>query len=251
MTSLRQRPLLVVFSFVFMLATRNIAVAGPPYETDDPDPTLYRNYEIYFYSDYHRVDQDIDGSVGTLEFNYGLLPNTQFSFSIPLAFAPSPQGTQYGSGDIEVGLKYRFAQETATRPQIAFYPSVTVGSGNPSNGLGEGHGTLFLPLWAQKALGKWTIFGGAGLQIDHQEGSSWHEGVAITRDLSQTTNVGVEVFHVTPSFLEPGYTDVGLGYIGEIGAYHAILFSIGRSLGVEPSTHAYAAYEWRLGPHRP
>lgn len=80
--------------------------------------------------------------------------------------------------------------------------------------------------------------------------SAWQEGVAVTRDLSEATNVGVEIFHSAASCTTPQYTDLGVGYIGEIGALHAVLFSAGRALGRAPPAHAYLAYEWRLGPTR-
>jgi hypothetical protein len=223
---------------------RGIAYAGPPYETDDPEPTDYRNYEIYLYADYHRILEDIAASPATLEFNYGILPNTQFSVSIPSA--STSQST--GLGDMEIALKYRFLPEDAGRPQISFYPSVTVATGNPSTGLGEGHGTMFLPLWAQKTWGKWTLFGGGGVQLDHETGGnvSWHEGLAITRDVG-ATNIGLEIYRQTPQGEDlPGYTDIGVGIISNIGQYHAWLLSFGRALAPE-SVHGYAAYEWRLG----
>lgn len=227
------------------------ASAGPPYETDDPDPTAYRNYEIYFFTQYHRVGPNIDtGSVGTLETNYGCSPNTQCSITIPGAFAPQSAGTRYGLGDIELALKYKFVPEDAGRPMVSFYPSVTLATGNPTQGLGEGHGTVFLPIWAQKSYGKWTIFGGGGLQLDRQAGqlASWREGLAITRDLSEGTNVGVEVYRSTQNPSTPqGYTDVGVGIISSVGADHGIVASFGRALA-PASFHAYGAYEWRLGP---
>jgi hypothetical protein len=239
-----------VLTAIFVLSARVAAVAGPPYETDDPDPTQYQGYEIYFHVDYHRIDEDIEGSVGTLEINYGLFRNTQFSVDLPETFSPIGTRTYYGFGDLGIGLKYRFIQETATSPQVSFYPSVTVATGDAAEGLGEGHGTLFLPLWAQKSIGPWTIFGGGGLQFDREQSgpvSGWQEGVAITRDLSVATNVGVEIFHSDAVGLQAEYTDIGLGYIGEIGNYHAIVFSGGRAIGPGSSAHGYLAYEWRLG----
>jgi hypothetical protein len=223
------------------------AWAGPPYETDDPEPVDYRNYEIYLHSDYHRVGPQIGGSLSTLEINYGPLPNTQFSLAIPLAFSPPPGQTQSGLGDIDVGLKYRFVPETAAMPQIAFYPSATLATGNPARDLGGGHGTFFLPLWAQKSIGKWTIFGGGGLELEGGNQTSWQDGLAVTRDVTEALNVGVEVFHQTPDTFQPGYTDVGFGVIQGIGKYHAFLFSFGRALA-PASIHGYAAYGWRLGP---
>ena len=245
--TLYNRLKIFVLALCALFSVHTAAYAGPPYETDDPEPTNYRNYEIYLYGDYHRILDDISASPATLEFNYGVLPNTRFSVSIPSASSAQTNGL----GDIEIALKYRFLPEDAGRPQIAFYPSVTVATGNPATGLGEGHGTTFLPLWAQKSWGKWTLFGGAGLQLDRESGGdvSWHEGLAVTRDVG-TTNVGVEVYRQTPEGVElPGYTDLGVGIISPIGDYHAWLLSLGRALAPD-SVHAYAAYEWRLGPSK-
>ena len=82
-----------------VLVCKTAAFAGPPYETDDPEPTEYRSYEIYAYD---------DRATPSLEFNYGLLRNVQFSVSF-----------QDGVRKAEVGVKYRFLTETRTRPQIA------------------------------------------------------------------------------------------------------------------------------------
>ena len=245
------RSRLVLIVVLLMLAVRSAVSAGPPYETDDPQPTDYRNFEIYLHTDYHRVGPTIDGSAATLETNYGLLPNTQFSVAIPLTFSPQPSGTRYGPGDVEVGLKYRFVPEAGARPQVSFYPSITLATGSVDSGLGEGRGTLFLPLWAQKSFGRWTVFGGGGLQFDRQgdEASSWREGLAVTRDLSAATNIGIEVFRATPAGpAVPGYTDLGIGMIADAGTHHALVWSLGRAFAAN-SVHAYAAYEWRLGPN--
>lgn len=248
----RRTPFLAAaLALVCWCAATAAARAGPPYETDDPDPTPYRQYEIYFHVDYHRIDDDIAGDAGTLEINYGLFPNTQFSVALPTVFAPANGDTRYGFGDFEVGLKYRFIQESAASPQVSFYPSVTFATGSETAGLGEGHGTLLLPLWAQKSIGKWTFFGGGGVLFDHDSrgpASGLEDGLAITRDLSAATNVGVEIFHSEAVGLNPAYTDLGLGYIGEIGNNHAILFSFGKAVTSPASAHAYLAYEWRLGP---
>ena len=227
-----------------------LAFAGPPYETDDPEPTQFRNYEIYFFQDYHRVGESIDASIGTLEINFGGFHNTQLSASIPVSTAQQGTKTDYGLGDIELAVKYRFLPETNGRPQVSFYPAVTIASGNPNTGLGAGHATLFLPLWAQKSYGPWTIFGGGGLQVDGHEANQheWREGLAVTRDIGKATNLGVEVYRATPDeATSPGYTDIGIGIIQGVGKYHAVLARFGRALA-PGSVHAYAAYEWKLGP---
>ena len=61
------------------------ALAGPPYVTDDPEPTPYRSYEIYLASDYARNADSVDFTTPHLEFNYGLMPNVQITATMPLA----------------------------------------------------------------------------------------------------------------------------------------------------------------------
>ena len=140
--------------------------------------------------------------------------------------------------------------ETRTRPQLAFYPSFTLATGAQRFDLGPGHGTLLLPLWTQKSSGKWTVFGGGGLLLDSAvpHGHTWIEGVAVTRDVSEKTNVGVEVFHSGSVADVPAYTDLGVGLIHDLGALHGVLFSAAVNVAGVRSYHAYAAYEWRLGP---
>ena len=240
----------------FVISGLARAVAGPPYETDDPEPTAYRNYEIYAYGDYQH-NGDVDAIPFALEFNYGLAPNVQFSVTLPERYQSGVDTTgnatsANGFGDIEVALKYRFLRETSTRPQIAFYPSVALATSRADGQPDGGHGTLFLPLWAQKTNGKWTFFGGGGALLDWDGTSrtSWFGGLAATYDVTTTTNAGVEIARSTAHNDLPGATDIGVGIIHDVGTVHAVLASVGRSLS--PGTfHAYAAYEWRLGPREP
>ncbi len=41
---------------------------------------------------------------------------------------------------------------------------------------------------------------------------------------------------------------VGIGLVRQIGAYHAIVFSVGRELNANNTAMAYASYEFALGP---
>ena len=224
------------------------AWAGPPFDTDDPDPTEYRNYEIYAGVSTHRDLATSNSELGFLEVNYGLMPNVQFSVHLGLAQDTAPEtAAASGAEDALVGLKVRFVQETEHAPQIAFYPQVTFANG-PA-GVTAGHGTLFLPLWAQKTIGKVTVFGGGGFQFDGDAGGpgSWQAGLAATYPLTSADTIGIECTRTTP---HDGYqqSDVGVGYIHALGPLHSLLFDVARSYGSQPHYRAYAAYGWFLGP---
>jgi hypothetical protein len=224
------------------------ALAGPPFDTDDPAPTDYRNYEIYSGVTTHQ-----DTGVGTaelpfLEINYGLMPNVQFSVHAGDAQQIAPQTTSaYGFEDFETGLKVRFVQETAHAPQISFYPQVTVATG--VSGVGAGHGTLFLPLWAQKTIGKVTVFGGGGFDFDRDAtgNGDWQAGLAAMYPVTPDDTIGMEFTRTTPHDAY-SQSDIGVGYIHMLGAVHALLFSVGHSYGTQPHYRGYAAYGWFLGP---
>jgi len=111
---------------VLAFACTAVARAGPPYLTDDPEPVPYRHYEIYVgYEALYQPGND-QSSIPFAEVNYGPFPNVQISGSFPLSYATAANGSmRYGAGDLDFGIKYRFVQESATTPQVSFYPSAS------------------------------------------------------------------------------------------------------------------------------
>jgi hypothetical protein len=88
------------------------AMAGPPYRTDDPEPTPLGHYEFYTFSTGMVVRDETSGSLPAFELNYGLVPNGQLTIDASVAFdSPSDDSTQFGYGDTPISFKYRFIQE--------------------------------------------------------------------------------------------------------------------------------------------
>jgi hypothetical protein len=63
---------------VLLLGFAIPAIAGPPYLTDDPEPTDYRHFEIYTFSQGTAMQDGIGGE-GGIDFNYGGAPNLQLT----------------------------------------------------------------------------------------------------------------------------------------------------------------------------
>ncbi|HVZ28103.1 MAG TPA: hypothetical protein VG798_05555, partial [Rhizomicrobium sp.] len=63
------------------------AVAGPPFATDDPEPTEFRQFEIYLFSEGEIEHGQAGGTAAALEVNSGAYPDLQLSFSLPLGFS--------------------------------------------------------------------------------------------------------------------------------------------------------------------
>jgi len=150
-------------------------ISGPPFATDDPEPTDYQHFELYVAYQQTRTVASTDGTLPQVELNYGAAPNLQLGIAVPLAFSRSTgSGNQSGIGDIAFSAKYRFLQETNNRPMAAFFPSITLATGNADRGLGAGATQIYLPIWLQKSLGPWQSYGGGGYLIDHQPGTKNH-----------------------------------------------------------------------------
>jgi len=136
-------------------------------------------------------------------------------------------------GDLQIGVKYRFLEESATRPEIAVFPSTSLPTGNQQMGLGLGHPQTFLPIWAQKSAGPWTLFGGGGLHVNPGAGNRnwWYSGATLTRKVTPQISVGGEVYHTTANAIgAAGSTGFNFGFVRNIDGRHALLLSAGRAM---------------------
>jgi hypothetical protein len=241
-------PIIALLTLLFIALTATGALAGPPFVTDDPEPTDYRHWEIY---SGFQFENDGGGnttaSIPFAEFNYGAMPNVQVSFAAQLHQVNTGIAAISGYGATEFGIKTRFVQENGCAPQVSFYPSVQL---SPVAGQ---HAVPFLPIWMQKSWGPWTAFGGGGVYLNSNPGmrDSTFVGGALERAISPGTTVGAELYHQSADIIgESDTTAMNIGMIAQVGKYHAILFSFGRSLHGTITSSGYASYEFALGPER-
>ena len=151
--------LVAVLGSIFTLIPKAV-LAGPPFVTDDPETVEYKHWEVYLATQYmHDRDQDLS-TLPHLEVNYGLIPNVQIHLIAPLVYVkPEGASSQYGYGDTELGVKYRFIQETDYIPQVGIFPLVELPTGDSEKGLGNGRTQYFLPVWLQKSCGRGQLTG--------------------------------------------------------------------------------------------
>lgn len=230
-----RRRWLLVSTAVALVLTARIANAGPPFVTDDPEPVEYRHWELYVAS---QLEQDSTGWSGTaphVEANYGAIKNLQLHLIAPLAFARPDAGPHaYGPGDIELGAKYRFLDETSWRPQVGTFPLVELPVGNANRGLGSGHTQVFLPVWLQKSYGRWTSYGGGGYWLNPGEGNrNWIlVGLEVQRKLLSNVALGAEVFHGTPDAVgADAETRFNVGAMIDLSDTAHVLISGGSGVG--------------------
>ena len=220
------------------------ALAGPPYETDDPAPTDTGHWEIYAFGAVDGDDGNIDGAAG-VDLNYGAVEGVQLTATLPVGFARQggQSGWTTGGGDVELGLKYRFLNHDRAGFSVAVFPRAILPTA--SNGFGSELTRFLLPVWAQQDIGPWSVFGGGGYEINPGNGNRdfWQAGLAVTRAISDRWAVGSEITHQGPENVgAPSTTSLGLGSIVKLGGPVSLLLSGGPSFARgATSYHLYAA----------
>jgi hypothetical protein len=191
------------------------AMAGPPYVTDDPEPTETGHWENYLFIEGARVEGQRFTPMSGIELNYGAYENTQLSLSVPINPNPGPGGIGVVWAPLGAGVKYRFIQEDENgwMPQVAFFPSVSIPVGPMNAGAPV---TELLPIWMQKSFGSWTMFGGGGYTNNPGPGNRdfANYGIALQNQVTKDLSLGVEVFGAEKDRVDERATSaVGVGAI--------------------------------------
>ena len=186
-----------------------------------------------------------------MEFNYGVLADTQVHLVIPYAYDRSANPpSQGGLGDLEVGLKFRFVKETDTLPQVGLFPLVEIPTGDADKGLGAGYTQVYLPVWIQKSWGPWATYGGYGWWRNPGLGNrNWtYAGWLLQRDLGEHLTLGIEAFHNSAMTLDTQPSN-GFNAGGQVNLSekHHLLFSVGRNVSGERQTFFYVGYQLTTG----
>ncbi len=219
------------------------AFAGPPYLTDDPEPTDFDHWEIYTFTAIDGYRSDFDGDAG-LDLNFGAAKDLQLTATVPLSFSNEEgDGWKAGRGNLELGVKYRFIDNEAHGFSAAVFPRAILPTASHSPGEKT---RLLLPLWAQQDLaGGSSIFGGGGYMINpgHGNRNFWQAAVAVTHDVSKVVSVGAEIAWQEAEMADgTSQTSAGLGTVVRLSDRHGLFLSGGPTWADRRTGyHLYAA----------
>ncbi len=233
----------VRFAAVALAFAAAPALAGPPYRTDDPIPTDTGHWEIYAFATAEGRTSTVDADAG-FDLNYGPVEDVQLTATLPLSFSHERnRGWRGGTGDVELGVKYRFFEDEKHGLSAAIFPHAIL----PTSTLAQGEKTRFLlPLWVGKDFaGGTSLFGGGGYMVNPGSGNRdfWQAAVALTHDLTKQVSVGAEITRQGADTIGgTAQTRAGIGSIVKLGGHYALLLSGGPTWSEHRTGyHAYAA----------
>ena len=236
---LRKRTIIVVA----VLGLARPALAGPPYVSDDPEPTDYKHFEIYTFNTGTAVRGDTNGASG-IDFNYGAAPDLQLTATIPGGFnLPAGSEASFGLGNVELAAKYRFLHQDSFGLDVSVFPRVFLPS--PSNGVGNNTASVLLPIWVQKDWsGGWSAFGGGGCVFSERAAQNYClSGGVVTYQLLPKLQLGMELFHQTADGAgTPAATSLGIGAKYDINDDYHLLGYVRRGIQNTDETDQYSWY---------
>jgi hypothetical protein len=230
----------VIALALFMVAAQP-AWAGPPFQSDDPQPTDYQHFEIYAFIKGVTAEAGQSGQSG-IDFNYGAAPDLQLTAVLPYGFNnPTSDVATSGVSNIELAAKYRFLHQDTFGLDVSVFPRVFLPS--PSS-VGDAQSSLLLPLWVQKDWGDISAFGGGGCQFTISGGArhSCIVGGTITKQFLPRLQLGAEIFHQTSDGITLSSTTLGAGGRYDIDEHYHLLGYLAHGLQNVSETGSYSWY---------
>jgi hypothetical protein len=228
---------------LMLLCAFAAAKAGPPFVSDDPQPTDYGHFEIYTFAQGSEAKGGTGSSFG-IDFNYGALPDLQLTAVIPIDVAsPAHGATVAGLGNVELAAKFKFLHQDDIGWDVAFFPRLFLPSA--SHAVGVDHVAVLLPIWLGRNWGDWSTFGGGGCVINRGGDSNDYclMGWALTRRVLPDLQVGAEIVHQgADSKGGRVSTAVGAGLIYDMSETVHLLAYAGPGLQNAAETARYAWY---------
>jgi hypothetical protein len=233
---------------LLILIQLNPVKAGPPFNTDDPEPVPFRHWEFYLSSIDFFQPNSSSGTLPHLETNYGVVPNVQLHLLIPFNYLKQNSRFDYGYANTEMGIKLRFLNLKKSKIQLGLFPVFQVPTIKNEN-FSNNHVSSFIPLWFQKDWDKLSTYGGAGYCFNPGNGNKdWQfAGWQAQYDFTDKLSLGAEVFYRTATTTD-SKNSLGFnlgGFVNFSERFH-LIFSAGQNITGEKGTMAYLGLLWTI-----
>lgn len=239
MTLLRR---IVLTLFFFLAVASALAQGGPPYYTNDPGTPGHLNWEInlgympFLYSDQsvtHTPDVDI---------NFGVGDRIQLTYENAWLRVHNPMSaTEYGVGQSNPGVKWRFYDAGESGLNISVFPQLFLNNPNDAvrRGITPASESFLLPFEFSKKFGPVDVDYEIGYQFVHKGPNGWLTGLVVGHEFTPKFEIDMEVYNqgiFHPSGNQPTI-DFGARY--KIHRPVIFLFMAGRSLEAARSNQSY------------
>jgi hypothetical protein len=242
----------VLFLLFVFTAPSVFAQGGPPLITDDPGTPGNKHWEINIAFTETRLATGVVYELPHLDLNYGYGDNVQLKLEGPLTIFNGDGSTSFtGLGYTNWGVKWRFQNDSKTRPALSTYPQIIFVGNQRLAQLGAvDPGTdLFLPLEVMKSFGNLQLDAEAGVMFRQFADNQYWSGICGEYDFTKSFALLGEVHLIDTSSFGEDQIVWNIGFKQDLSENQSLIFSAGRTFASpnddNPSFLMYAGIQVR------
>jgi hypothetical protein len=232
----------VILVLLFFPAISTFAQGGPPYYTNDPGTPGNLNWEInigympFFYGDRsvsHTPDVDI---------NFGVGDRIQLTYENAWLRVQNPSSkTEYGLGQSNPGVKWRFYDAGESGLSISTFPQLFLNNPNDAvrRGIASASEAFLLPFEFTKKFGPIDVDYEVGYQFVHKGPNGWLTGLVLGHDFTPKLEGDMELYNQGTFHPSENTPTIGFGARYKIHSPVILLFMAGRGLEAARNNQPY------------
>jgi hypothetical protein len=219
-----------------------LAQGGPPYYTNDPGTPGHLNWEINLgYMPFFYQGQSVS-HVPDLDINFGVGERLQLTYENAWLRVQNPSTkTQYGLGQSNPGVKWRFYDAGEGGLSVSVFPQLFLNNPNDAvrRGITPASETFLLPVEFSKKLGPVDVDLEVGYQFVHKAPDGWIAGLVVGHDVTAKFELDAEFYSQGPFHLPDMQPTFDFGGRYKIHSPIILLFMAGRSFEPAGSRQPY------------
>jgi hypothetical protein len=228
--------------FFFLAAASAFAQGGPPYYTNDPGTPGHLNWEINLgYMPFLYSNQSVSHTPD-VDINFGIGDRIQLTYENAWLRVQNPSSrTEYGLGQSNPGVKWRFYDSGESGLNISVFPQLFLNNPNDAvhRGITPASEAFLLPFEFSKKIGPIDVDYEIGYQFVHKGPDGWLSGLVLGHDFTPKLEGDIEIY--SQGTFHPSGNQPTIDFGGRYKIHRPVifLFMAGRSLESTRSNQSY------------
>ena len=233
---------LILLLGLLVAAASVFAQGGPPYYTNDPGTPGPFNWEINLgYMPFLYSNQSVSHTPD-IDINFGVGDRIQLTYENAWLRVKNPTSrTEYGLGQSNPGVKWRFYDAGESGLSISVFPQLFLNNPNDAvrRGITPASEVILLPMEFSRKFGPIDVDYEIGYQLVHKGPNGWLTGLVLGHDFTPKLEGDMELYNQGAFHPSENQPTLGFGARYKIHRPAILLFMAGRSLEPARGNQSY------------
>lgn len=233
---------LILTLSIFLATASAFAQGGPPYYTNDPGTPGHLNWEINLgYMPFLYSDQSVSHTPD-VDINFGVGDRIQLTYENAWLRVKNPKSaTEYGLGQSNPGVKWRFYDAGESGLSISVFPQLFLNNPNDAvrRGITPPSESFLVPVEFSRKFGPVDVDYELGYQFVHKVPNAWLTGLVIGHEFTPKLELDVELYNQGSFHPSENQPTIDFGGRYKLHSPVILLFMAGRSLEPARGNQSY------------